>query len=409
MPGVLSKEEKEDAPSSPPWGIIAAVGLAAVAIGGIFIATSSSGEAKVATVVEAPVKAAPVKASPAKPAPAAAVSVAPPPAPAAAPAAAAAELPAAPVPPPAAPAAPTDAELANERVSEACRKGKSLSDTATMHFKSGAYDEAIKSWTAGLEAYVQGVPAGHSKRAKALQEARVIRWNLSSTQRRLALATKDSDPAAHRVAVEAVEKLCTEALLDTPRYLRFVERRATFRLMRANYEDEGTSLALIRSASSDLESLAFLKQLAINTSPASKTMDLDAIATKISEIFDDLTERTTNFLFAQNEREAAEKFDLPAACAVEYFMTQFVTEANFAQCATGRTEELSVGSISRAAREDELSANAAGASTFEQQLAQEAEVRSVVKNPDVLRVLPFISCESLSQLCDALPLPSLTP
>ena len=103
MPGVLSKEEKEDAPSSPPWGIIAAVGLAAVAIGGLFIATSSSGEAKVATVVEAPVKAAPAKASPAKPAPAAASTVAPPPTPAAAPAAAAAELPAAPVAPPTTP------------------------------------------------------------------------------------------------------------------------------------------------------------------------------------------------------------------------------------------------------------------------------------------------------------------
>ena len=228
---------------------------------------------------------------------------------------------------------------------------------------------------------MHGVPAGHSKRAKALQEARVIRWNLSSTQRRLALAAKESDPAAYRVAVEAVEKLCTEALLDTPRYLRFVERRATFRMMRANYEEEGVALALIRSASSDLESLAFLKQLAINTSPASKTLDLDAIATKISGIFDDLTERTTNYLFARNEREAAEKFDLPATCAVEYFMTQFVTEANFAQCATLRAEGAAPGAVaatSRAATEEELSANAAGTSTFEQRLAQVSFLSSTV-------------------------------
>jgi hypothetical protein len=208
----------------------------------------------------------------------------------------------------------------------------------------------------------------------------VIRWNLSSTQRRLALAAKDSDPAAYVTALTAIEQLCSDALLDAPRYLRFVERRAMFRLDRATLgeADEDASISLIRSVLSDLESLGFMKQLDLNTSPASKTLDLSAIQKKITSVFTELIERRTAQLFSEDEIESKDRFDLPNQGAIQYFMTNFVTEGNFAQCSS---VDGTSTSISRAMTDAEILAiNETTSTTFEQQLAQESdEARSFCK------------------------------
>ena len=256
MPAVLSKEEEKEKEASPPWGILAAVGIAAAVVGGIYLATTGS-SAPVEAVAEAQpaerVATAAVAAAPrvSKPAAAAAATASATPPSKAAPAPAApVELPAAPAAAalPAAPTAPTEDELEAARVEAACNTGKTLSDTATKHFKAQRFDEAIKSWSLALSAYVNDVPPGCDRRQKALGEARVIRWNLSSTHKKLASIAKScGDVAAHVAAVTEVERLCTEALQDAPRYLRFVERRADYRLMRADLiDDEAASLELIR-------------------------------------------------------------------------------------------------------------------------------------------------------------------